>query len=487
MASLAEGIALQGVDTAAQTLGQTAFQLGAQKRQKEDQLDVDLRKLSKGFSNFHRLVQGKAEDLYMKSMGEILDRKTSGDPYWTNEAQAIIMNLDAELSGMKTLSDNYKIFDKQVSKIDPNKTFLAPDLQKFLQEDYRTAGNYEDLLNNIQNKGYDFGGSLGFDPNGNIIYNPETKVNYVRELTKMASQINPIVVDKIEEKGPDGKPMFREINRIPYTEAEVDKFVENNPQFAVTRPKSIESVAADYFLSNPSAAKQFAILNNIPIEYENVNGQRMLSQKTTNAIIEGYKNIARGEAYQKNPLIRGSRDININTNKPEEEPDLRGIFKKQEFDYQSAGKNLVAGSYNVSSSANISLDAGPMVTDKNGNPITMTAENMKVVRVMLQPYKMVNKYPVIAKANDKGIVGIQPFVQFRDQGGSVDLFSALDYQAATRDNLDLTSKSENARYDAIIKRWNEVSDVVTKKIAKGEIKNDSESIIKYIEENYGNI
>lgn len=486
MASLAEGIALQGVDTAAQTLGQTAFQLGAQKRQKEDQLDVDLRKLSKGFSNFHRLVQGKAQDLYTKSMGEILDLKTSGDPYWTNEAQAIIMNLDSELSGMKTLSDNYKIFDKQVSKIDPNKTFLAPDLQKFLQEDYRTAGSYEELINNIQNKGYDFGGSLGFDPNGNILYNPETKVNYVQELTKLASQINPIVADKITEKGPDGKPMFREINRIPYTEAEVDKFIEKNPQFAVTRPKSIQSVATDYFLSNPSAAKQFAILNNIPIEYENVNGQRMLSQKTANAIIGGFQNIARGEAYKKDSLIKGG-GINIYNGKPEKEPDLRGIFKRQDFDYQSAGKNAVAGSYNISSSPNISLDAGPMVTDKNGEALTIKVENAKAVRVMLQPYKMVNKYPVLAKAGDKGIVGVQPFVQFRDEGGSVDLFSPLDYQNATRDNLDLTSKSENTRFDAIIRRWNEVSDVVRKKVAKGEIKNDSESIIKYIEENYGNI
>lgn len=487
MPSLGEAIALQGVDTGAQQLGQLAYKQGAQRKQKQNLLDQQLGKYIQGVGKFHRLVQPEVKETVMGVVEKARKAKASGNSYWANEMDSDLSALNVRLSELQAKSQTFINFDKKRSELDRGKLFSTPAFQKF-EADYGKVSDYRDLQNRFQQGEYQGADNISFDQRGNIVYRFEDKVDYTTELAnQIKANVNPVMGYSEMASAPFGKLEKTDVYVRPFMKMDAKKAFKDNPNmFPQGMPKSVEESVEEYMINNPSAVKQFMYRTGINMEYDE-NGA--LKPEVIETAKRGLMNQMKGLVYddikQKTYSPQKDTNIYVGGGAPEEEPDLKGIFKAQDFSYQSGGSHKVAGNYNISASDIVSLNAGPAIRDKTGKELKMKVKNAKIADVMLQPYKMVKGYAVFAKTGDKGIVGVKPFVHYT--AGSIDLFSALDYQSGTRDNLNLTSKSENTRYDAIIKRWNEVSAEVTRKVAKGEIKNDTESIIKYINDTYGNI
>lgn len=487
MASLGEAIALQGVDTSAQQLGQLAYKQGVQRRQKGADINQKLGKYVQGVGKYHRLVQPEVQEVVTDVISKAASAKASGDPYWMNSVENDISMMNVKLSELQAKSQTFTDFDKKRSELDRGKLFSTPAFQKF-EADYGKVSDYRDLQNRFQQGEYQGADNISFDPRGNIVYRFEDKVDYTTELTnQIKANVNPVMGYSEMVSAPFGKLEKTDVYVRPFMKVDAKKAFDDNPNmFPQGMPKSVEESVEEYMINNPSAVKQFMYRTGINMEYDE-NGA--LKPEVIETAKRGLMNQMKGLVYDDIKQKTYSPQTQINNyfgGGPEEEPDLKGIFNPMTFNYASGGKNTVAGTFNVSSQGKTNIIANTSFTDVNGKTKSGDLPNHKLVNIQFQPYKKVGNTKVFAKDGDNAI-GVTPFLIFATESGQQKVLAPYSASGYTLDNFDITNKSEMGRYRAIINRWDEIEGEVANKIAKGEIKRTKQDILNYIKNTYGSI
>lgn len=485
MASLAEAIALQGVDTETQRLGQQVAATAAKRQyaqgKKASDLNTELNKYIQGVGKFHRAVQPEVKETIGKIITKAEQKKASGNPFWVNEMESDISRLNVSLSELQAKSKTFEAFDLKRKELDKGKIFTTPGYEAF-EKDYQTTGDYRSLYKNFKDGKYGQMNNVSFDERGNIIFDFENKIDYEKDVVDAAKNIRPVMAYNQMSSAPFGQIKETDVFVRPLTKEDAAIAYNNNRDlFPQGVPVSIEETVVNYMSNNPSAVRQYMYNNNIPFE-EDENGQ--LKPELREKVKQGMMEIAKGQAYDdvKSRIYKEKGDINIYPNgKIEETANLQGILSKSELSLDASGKNNVytLGNYNVQTKSDISIPAQSNYFDVDNNELKQPAVNYRIEAIELHPMRTIKGNKRLAKTNEK-MVGVGAFYRFTNPGGP-DIFAPLE-SAVYKTQILATGKTDK-EYKDVMDFFAKKTKKVNQAIRDGKLERDIDKIYKYLQDN----
>ena len=448
--SLGEAISLQGRNQVAEQLGRLAFQQGEAEKNRqlkgqlakaktENEQQDQLYKLFNDKTNFHRLVQPKFQELLQDITKRAQEIQASDSPYRSNEFSQVIADAYGKISDLKTRSEAFKAFDAKTSMIDKNKAFFGPQTEEFINNYYKNASDYEDLVNKVKNANFKFDGNLALTEDGIPLFNPEPIENYQANIAALAKSIKPTITAESINSLPYDKKQMRGVYVRPFTRDDAKAAYDNNKSlFPQGPPVSVEDVVDNYMLSNPRAVDQYVSRNRLGFERDPQTG--MYSPEDEKVIREGMMNFAIqfsnpeikdkmvgkaasfsfsvGDKTLQSPLApQPSRQI-LNFGIPGEKVEGKAVPENQRSkNYQV---NQVGVDYQLKASG-VTVQPSNKVFDRYNNSLSKSLKEQTVENIITLPYKMVvvdgQAVPRIAYADEPSKVeGLMPFVKIGSAG-----------------------------------------------------------------------
>lgn len=448
--SLGEAISLQGRNQVAEQLGKMVYQQGEAEKNRqlkgqlakaktENEQQDQLYKLFNDKTNFHRLVQPKFQTLLQDVTKRAQEIQASDSPYRSNEFSQVIADAYAKISDLKTRSEAFKAFDTKTSMIDKNKAFFGPQTEEFINNYYKKASDYEDLVNKVKNANFKFDGNLALTEDGIPLFNPEPIENYQANIAALAKSIKPSITAEFVNSLPYDKKQMRGVYVRPFRREDAKAAYDNNKSlFPQGPPVSVEDVVDNYMLSNPRAVDQYVSRNRLNIERDPQTG--MYSPEDEKVIREGMMNFA---IQFSNPEIKdkivgkpGSMNFTI-ADKTLQSP-LAPKPSRQILSFGTPGEkvegkvvpanqrnknyqvNQVGVNYDLKAEG-LTIRPSNVIFDRYNNSLSKSLNNQTVETIITMPYKMVvvdgQSVPRIAYADEAGKVeGLMPFVQIGSAG-----------------------------------------------------------------------
>jgi hypothetical protein len=418
--TLGEAIALQGRIGVAEQLGATklkmaeaeknrnfrlAYQEGAQKKKDQKEADVQFAKLFSDKANFHRLVSGEKDKVLNEAFEEYSKVKSSGNPYAANEFNQIIFNTSQKIAQLRTLSENYKQFEKQAIAAEKGNGFVNPKDREFINL-FSKAGSREELRNKLTEQGFEFGDDLVFNEDDQIVYSPKRKINYDRDLSAKISQMKKIPFGENQKALPFENIQLTKYSAVPYKIEDAEKMYKDNPKmFPSGIPTSIEEVVNTYVNNNVGVIEQFAANANIPLRV-NENGTYDVEdlKKVKDGLMENMRQYS--NVFVNDKIIKPGTKITVNTAEGAEALDDASISDSVEDMNYIQGDKLVKKQVTRRGIKQINLDFGnisksPEVFDASNKQVSGDLKNTKLSSIKIYPAKIVDKQFRIAYDGEK--------------------------------------------------------------------------------------
>lgn len=271
MVSLGEAISLQGRNNIAEQIGKMTFQATeAQKARalkagveagetaKEQQKQV--MDLFKKTGDYHRLVVPKANQAITNAFNKIIQAKSSGTPFSSNQFMEINRDLTTELNTLKAYSDALQNFDNQTKFVDRGKKYYGRNFEPFIGA-YQKAKSIDELQELAKsNPQLRQGSYFNVGEDGIPFVNPVEAIPYSKELQTQAKMMKPIFVKNSVEapSGAYGVRLIKNTSVIPFTRDDLKAILTKNPELKDLSPMSIEDMVDNYMTDNFRALEQIA-------------------------------------------------------------------------------------------------------------------------------------------------------------------------------------------------------------------------------------
>lgn len=425
MASLGEAIALQGRLGMAEQLGamdykaaqaqgnrlaKLAYQQAAEKQKEKKAVEGQFSNLFSQKGKFHKLVAPELDKVLNAAYEKYQKAKTSNNPYASNEFDEIVFDATQKIRNLRTISDNYFQFEKQAIAGEKGNIFINPKDKKFV-ELFGKSTSREDFLNRIQKENIDVSENLNMDENGLIVYSPEKKINYIRDLSSRMAVLKKIPFDEKRRALPYEKMELSKFSAIPFKEADARKLYDDNPSmFPSGIPESIEGVVDTYIRDNYKVVEQFAADANLTLRTDD-NGvylpddlkivkERMLDN------MRQYANV-----FESDKII-GKAPSNGDTETPSE----YAITADIQENWKSLGKQVtVKGSLQVGIGFG-NITASDDLFDQENKTSTGNLNDTKLESIRIYPYKTVSGRKRVALDGEK-VEGFDMFYEINANGG----------------------------------------------------------------------
>jgi hypothetical protein len=296
--SIGQAIGLQGRDQNAEKLGNLVYQMGqaeanrqlkkdiyGAKKAKEDE-DAVAKKFDLPTGKYHRLVVGDMVKTQEKYVNELKNLKLNRPNDWQNSVSDLAMRYDRDMSILSTRSTDLDKYDIISSSQDKGGSYFTKNWNKF-NEVYEKATDFNDLVNKLDQAGWQPDAQLQLRPNGSVSYTPFRNAKPKETLEKDITQrINQVDFKSSSRKKAYGyqtnevvkiRPVTREPSEYGVSLKEISNY---NPNLAVSG--SIEDVV-DEFLTVPQNGFESVI------QYADQNGLKARFDENGQLVPEDYK------------------------------------------------------------------------------------------------------------------------------------------------------------------------------------------------------
>jgi len=384
--------------------------------------------LFKQTGDYHRLVVPKANEAITEAFNQIIQAKSSGTPFSSNQFMEINKNLRTKLNTLKAYSDALQNFDAQTKFVDRGKRYYGRNFEPFIAE-YQKARSIDDLQNLAKNnpqlqKGAYF--NIGED--GVPFVNPVEAIPYNRELQTVAKQLKPVYVGEGVQVPENvyGVKLIRNTAVVPFTKQDRDNILTKNPELKGKSIMSIEDLVETYMRDNYRALEQIA--DRSGIDYQ-TDSDGVPEQETLDEIKRVLMSSLRPYSTVKQTTMTafppGSRNNN-NTDSELTDDDL-GISKKEETEQATVGNTAAIYRYKASRSFSPSEVKSLRLGNRSGvtqwgtlnNPATDDEYNLSSAVIL--PYTVDAggyKRPV-PDGSTATVAGYHPFLYFNSPQNKV--------------------------------------------------------------------